>query len=249
MVDQTAKLHNLSQYWEEIIQGGRWLYEKGLIAGGEGNLSLRLPDGNLLVTPSRLCKGKLQHRDAILLSPKGEVLAGEREPSSELLLHLHIYRLRSDVQAIVHAHPPFATGFAAAGLSLSQPLLAEMVMQFHAVPLLPYANPGTPELAEAITPYLEDHDAFLLSNHGVLTVGVDLQSAYLRMEFVEHCAKVVLVTYLLGKRSPIPGKDLLRLRKMWEENRFKPLPGVVKTKKTRTLLQDLFEELITRYLP
>ncbi|HPR62716.1 MAG TPA: class II aldolase/adducin family protein [Thermoanaerobaculia bacterium] len=248
MVNQNEVAINIPNTWDQIISIGRLLYDKGLIVGGEGNISLRLPDGNLLVTPSRICKGRLTVKDSVMLDPMGGQISGDREPSSELLLHLHIYRQRDDVQAIVHAHPPMATGFAAAGESLSDPILAEMYANFRRVPVTPYANPGSLELAEAIAPFLEDHDALLLRNHGVITFGPDLESAYLRMELVEHFARISLVTRTLGRQSPIPGKYLLLLEEDWRKHRHDPLPTVPKRRSARSLLQELFEELVNRYI-
>lgn len=239
---------NIQKYWDQVISIGRLLYEKNLIIGGEGNISMRLEGGDLLVTPSRLCKGRLTVKDFVLLSPTGEQIMGDREPSSELLLHLHIYRQRKDVQAIVHAHPPTATGFAAAGESLNMPILAEMVESFRRIPVTPYANPGSPKLAEAIEPFIEDHDALLLRNHGVLTVAPDLESAYLRMELVEQFARVTMVTRVLNRQSPIPGQYLPELEENWARHRFDPLPTVPKRRSARSLLQELFEELVNRYI-
>jgi len=202
---------------EKLVAVGKALQERGLILGGEGNLSLRLPNGNLLVTPARVSKGHLNTRILLILDPKGNVLEGKLPPSSELLLHLHIYRTRKDVGGIVHAHPPCATGFACAGMSLDMPILAEMLIMLKSVPLVPYANPGSIELVESITPYLEESDAFLLANHGVVAVGPDLETALQRMELVEQFAKVALITYQLGRQNPLPGTNILR--------RICPIPG------------------------
>lgn len=248
MGSQNENVLNITSHWDPIISIGRLLYEKGLIIGGEGNVSIRLPDGNLLVTPSRLCKGKLTSKDFVVLGPTGVQISGDRDPSSELLLHLHIYRQRDDVQAIVHAHPPTATGFAAAGEALSDPILAEMYAMFRRIPVTEYANPGSPELAEAIAPYIEEHDALLLRNHGVITVAPDLESAYLRMELVEQFARITLVTRVLNRQSPIAGRYLPALEEAWRKNRFEPLPTVPKRRSARSMLQELFEELVNRYI-
>ncbi len=241
---------NILKFKEKLVAVGKALRDQGLIIGGEGNISLRLPNGNLLVTPARVCKGKLTSSMLLILDPKGYVLEGTLPPSSELLLHLHIYAQRSDVGGIVHAHPPFATGFSCAGLSLSLPLLAESIITLGDVPLIPFAMPGSIELVETLSPYLKDNDCFLLSNHGVLTVGSDLETALIRMELIEQYAKILLVTYIMGRQSPIPAKYLKNLKELNKEIRFLKAPeeSIPLPKAPRVLLSELFEELIRRYL-
>ena len=242
--------HHIQPFKEKLVAVGKVLRDEGLILGGEGNLSLRLPNDNILVTPARVCKGRLNTRMLLILDPKGNVLEGTLMPSSELLLHLQIYRTRKDVGGIVHAHPPYATGFACAGMSLDIPLLAEMIVMLKGVPLVPYANPGSIELVEVISPYLEDRDAFLLANHGVVAVGPDLETALQRMELVEHFAKVALITYQLGRQNPIPGKNLRELEALHEKYRTLPYPeeNLPYPKMPRIQLAELMEELIRRYL-
>lgn len=241
---------NIIKLKEKIIAVGRSLRDQGLIIGGEGNLSLRLPDGNLLVTPARACKGKLSLSMLLVLDPKGYVIEGNLQPSSELLLHLHIYNQRKDVGGIVHAHPPFATGFSCAGISFSTPLLAESLIMLGRVQNVPFAMPGSIELVEALAPYLEENDCFLLSNHGVLTVGSDIETALMRMELIEQYAKILLITYVLGRQNPIPSKYLESLREMNKEIRFLKAPEemIPLPKAPRVLLYELFDELLRRYL-
>lgn len=242
--------HNLQPFREKLVAVGKALRDEGLILGGEGNLSLRLPNGNILVTPARVSKGHLNTRMLLILDPKGNVVEGSLMPSSELLLHLHVYRTRKDVGGIVHAHPPYATGFACAGMSLDMPILAEMIVMLKGIPLVPYANPGSIELVESISPYLEDRDAFLLANHGVVAVGPDLETALQRMELVEQFAKVALITYQLERQNPIPGKNIRDLEALHEKYRILPYPqeNLPYPKVPRILLSELMEELIRRYL-
>lgn len=237
-------------YKEKLIAVGKSLRDQGLIAGGEGNLSLRLPDGNLLVTPAGVSKGKLKPSMLLVLDNKGYVKEGNMRPSSELLLHLHIYNQRNDVGGIVHAHPPFATGFSCAGISFNFPILAEALIFLGPVVNVPFAMPGSIELVEKLSPYLKDHDCFLLSNHGVLTVGADIETALLRMELIEQYSKILLVTHILGKQSPIPSPYLKNLMDMHKEMRFLKVPeeSIPYPKAPKVLLSELFEELIRRYL-
>jgi L-fuculose-phosphate aldolase len=149
--------------------------------------------------------------DMVVTDLKGNKLNGHRSPSSELAMHLLIYRLRPDINAICHAHPPTATGYAAAGLPLNRAILAELVVSLGCIPVARYGTPGTPELTDAIEPLVQGHDAILMANHGVVTYGPDLLTAFFRMETTEHFARVALVTELLGKQVLLSGKDVEKL--------------------------------------
>jgi len=181
-----------------IVTVCRRLYERGLIAGPDGNVSVRLSADRVLVTPCGLSKGELAEGDLVEVALDGRRLAGDRDPSSEVILHLRMYSRRPDVRAVVHAHPPVATGFAVAGEGLEAPVLPELIAQMGPVPLVPYATPGTSELAEVFEPFIAAHDAFLMANHGALTVGPTLQSAHQRMESLEHAARILLAARQLG---------------------------------------------------
>jgi L-fuculose-phosphate aldolase len=199
------------QHRHDICMVGRWLYEQGFVPATDGNLSVRLSENRILTTPAGTCKGRLDPREAVITDMKGRRLEGRCEPSTELGMHLLIYRLRRDVNAVCHAHPPIATGFAAAGSSLEKPLIAEMVVNLGPVPLAPYAEPGSAELRASLEPFVRQHDAILMANHGVVTYGMDLLTAFRRMECVEHCARITLVTELLGKQSLLSGRDVEKL--------------------------------------
>lgn len=149
--------------------------------------------------------------DMVVTDQKGNKLAGRRSPSSELAMHLLIYKLRPDINAVCHAHPPTATGYAAAGMPLNQAILAELVVSLGCIPVARYGTPGTPELTDAIEPLVQGHDAILMANHGVVTYGPDLLTAFFRMETAEHFARVALVTELLGKQVLLSGKDVEKL--------------------------------------
>ena len=149
--------------------------------------------------------------DLVIVDLHGRKLAGRRNVSSEIGMHLLIYRMRPDVGSVVHAHPPTATGFAASGLALDRPLICELVVGLGCVPLAKYGTPGTSELADALEPLVPQYDAILMANHGVVAYGEDLQSAYMKMETVEHFAQIALVTHLLGKQQPLSGVEIEKL--------------------------------------
>src|SRR6476620_341067 len=199
------------QYRREIVLFGKALHERGYVAAMDGNLSVRLDDRRILATPTSMCKGMMKPSDLVIVDMEGRRLEGRRDVSSEIAMHLLIYRLRPDVQGVVHAHPPTATGFAAAGMALNQPLVCEVVIGLGQIPLAPYGTPGTPELAETLKPLIPDFDAILMANHGVVAYGTDLQSAYMKMETVEHFAQITLVTHLLGKQQPLDVSHLEKL--------------------------------------
>jgi len=180
-----------------VVSCGRRLDLLGFAPATDGNVSARLGD-RVLLTPAGREKGALGPDELLVVGLDGDVLAGAGRPSTEAPMHLACYRKRPDVGGVVHAHPPFATAFAASGLSLDAATTPETVLTVGEVLLVPYATPGTEELAHALEPSLERHDAFLLANHGVLTLGRDVAEALHRMERVEHLAKVTLFARLLG---------------------------------------------------
>ncbi|MEO6445763.1 MAG: class II aldolase/adducin family protein [Gemmatimonadaceae bacterium] len=191
----------------EIVTVCRRLYERGLIAGPDGNVSARIAPDRILVTPSGMSKVDVQADDLIELALDGRQLRGATRASSEVLMHLRIYERRPDVQAVVHAHPPTATGFSVAGESFAACVLPEMIFQVGWVPLVPYATPGTSALADAFEPFLAKHDAFLMANHGATTVGATLTLAHQRMECLEHSARILLTARMLGRVNPLtPGQ-------------------------------------------
>jgi L-fuculose-phosphate aldolase len=179
------------QHRREVCITGRWMYERGFIVATEGNLSVRLDDRHILTTPTCMNKGMLAPEDLVVTDLNGRQVSGTRKVSSELAMHLLFYRMRPGVNAICHAHPPTATGFAVAGCGLDRALLPELIAVGQ-IPLVLYATPGTPELSAAIEPFIPHYDALLLANHGAVTSGRDLLSAFFRMETIEHCAKITL---------------------------------------------------------
>jgi L-fuculose-phosphate aldolase len=195
---------------QEIVRVGRLLYERGLIVAGDGNISARLSDELIVTTPSGACKGMLAPEDMVIVDTDGRP-RGQRRPSTELQLHLAVYRQRPDVQAVVHAHPPTAVTCTLVGVRLDEPLLPEAIVTLGAVPTAPFALSGTPEMDEAIRPLLPDHNAILLSHHGALTLGRDLMQAFHRMEQVEHMAKILFMARQLGGARPLAPELLVQL--------------------------------------
>jgi L-fuculose-phosphate aldolase len=184
---------------EAVARTCRRLWERGLIAGPDGNVSMRHGPDRLLVTPSGLSKVDVTADALLEVDLDGRVLAGAGRASSELAMHLAIYRARADVHAVVHAHPPTATGFAVAGETIPDGVLPEVICQMGAVALVPYFTPGTPDAAAAFAPYIAGHDAFLMANHGATTVGPTLAAAHQRMESLEHAARILLAARQLGR--------------------------------------------------
>jgi L-fuculose-phosphate aldolase len=198
----------------DIVEVGRRMYARGYTASNDGNISVRLGADRLLMTPKSVCKGFMTPDMMCITDLEGRKLQGDRDPSSEMLMHLEVYRQRPDVQAVVHAHPPTATGFAVAGIPLDRAVLAEVLTTLGSIPIAEYATPSTKELPEAVRKYIKAHDGMLLANHGALTVGADLFGAYFKMETIEHFAKISLVARLLGRENLISREEVLRLQEL-----------------------------------
>src|SRR5437868_15112680 len=199
------------QIRRDIVRFGAMLHSLGFIAATDGNISVRLDQDRILVTPTGMSKGMMTPSDLVVVDRNGRKVKGKRQVTSEIGMHLLIYRMRPDVNGIVHAQPRAATGFAAAGMALNQPLVCEVVIGLGLIPLAPYGTPGTPELAKTLEPLIPQYDAILMANHGVVTYGTDLQSAYMKMETVEHFAQIALVTHVLGQQKPLACEDLEKL--------------------------------------
>ncbi|MDE3111228.1 MAG: class II aldolase/adducin family protein, partial [Acidobacteriota bacterium] len=189
------------QHRRDICIVGRWIHDRGFVASTDGNISIRLGPDRILASPTCISKGMMTPDDLVVTNLEGQRISGSRKVSSEIAMHLLIYHLRPDVNAICHAHPPTATGFAAAGMALDKPILCELIVTLGQVPLARYGTPGTRELSDAIEPFVANHDAILMANHGVVTYGPDLLTAFMRMETTEHFAHVALVAELLGTQK------------------------------------------------
>lgn len=195
----------------EIERFCHLIYQKQFVAAQDGNISARLPDGTIMCTPTRCNKGFAHADDMIVIDAKGNKLRGARKPSSEMAMHLLIYDMRPDIQAVVHAHPAHATAYAAAGIPLNKALISEVVLSLGCIPLTEYGTPGTPELTDSLKPFIAHYDALLLANHGVVTYGTDLEDAFNRMDTVEHFAKISMYTRILGQERLLTSEDVEKL--------------------------------------
>lgn len=181
-----------------IVAIGRLMYENRWIAANDGNISARLENNRFLSTPTGVSKGLMSPEDLVVVNEDGKKIDGLREPTSEIAMHMTIYAERRDVNAVVHAHPPYATGFAVAGRALDLAIVPEIIINLGAIPLAEYGTPGTPELSRSLLPYLSAYDAVLLANHGAVTYGSDLSRAFSHMDTLEHVARIAAVAELLG---------------------------------------------------
>jgi L-fuculose-phosphate aldolase len=196
----------------EIVEAGRRLYARGFVAANDGNISARLDDGRIITTPKSVSKGFMTPDMMVVVGPDGVKLSGDREASTELPMHLEIYQQRPDARAVVHAHPPTATGFAVAGIPLTRAVLAEVITTLGSIPIAAYGTPSTAELPEAVRRYIKAHDGMLLANHGAVTCGPDVTSALFKMETIEHFAKISFVARLLGREHLISRDEVERLQ-------------------------------------
>ncbi|MGP0072104.1 MAG: class II aldolase/adducin family protein [Bryobacteraceae bacterium] len=199
------------QHRQDILDVGKLIYQKGWVAANDGNISVRIDERRILCTCTGVSKGMMTPDDVIVCDLEGNKLAGARECTTEIAMHVTIYQMRPDVSAIVHAHPPVATGFAVAGRPLNLALLPEVVVSLGCVPLAEYGLPGTPALTDGMLPYIPNYDAILLGNHGSVCYGADVYKAFFKMEIVEHFARVTLVAELLGGPKVLPKQEVRKL--------------------------------------
>ncbi|MFN9213634.1 MAG: class II aldolase/adducin family protein [Gemmatimonadota bacterium] len=195
-----------------VVAVCRRLAERGLVAGMDGNVSVRLDARRILCTPSGASTGELRPADLVVVDAAGTPRRGERGvPSSELDLHLRAYARRPEVRAVVHGHPPVATGWAVAGRDFMAPVLPEVILLMGRVPLVPFAVPGTPAVADAFEPFFPHHDVFLMAHHGALALGSTLTRAHQRMESLEHAARILETAARLGPVHALPADVVARL--------------------------------------
>lgn len=205
---------------QEIVQIGRMMYDKGLLSGFEGNLSVRLSGDRILSTPSALHKGLLRPEQLLIVDMEGHVIGYQTEarrglrPTSELPMHLEAYHRRPDVMAVVHAHPPITVALSIAGIPMDTPLLPEVIVLLGMIPMAPYTLSSSDEGAIAIRELIQRHDAIILQRHGTITVGSSLTQAFMRLETVEQNARIHYMLAQLGAGGPLEGNDLRKLLQM-----------------------------------
>jgi L-fuculose-phosphate aldolase len=206
---------------EEIVLICRRAYERGLIMSNDGNVSVRLDERRILITPSGLNKGFLSPENVVAVELDNIAPEGKLPPSTETLMHVRAYESRADVRAVIHAHPPYCTGMSIAGICLKTEILPEAVLTLGKIPTVPYALPGTEALADSINPDINKYDAVILDHHGVLIVGPDLTHAYDILERVEHVAKVQFIAEQLGGAKELPDCEISKLEKLARKRGFR----------------------------
>jgi L-fuculose-phosphate aldolase len=199
------------EYRQDIIEVGRLVYEKGWVAANDGNITVRMSDDRYLATPTGVSKGMMHPDDLIIVDGDGNKIQGRKNQTSEFAMHLTVYNLRPDIGGVVHAHPPVATGYAAAGKALNLALLPEVIIGLGCVPLADYGLPGTDELTKPMLPLIPKYDALMMGNHGAVCYGEDIWKAFFRMETVEHFARIALVAELLGGAKVLPRSEVDKL--------------------------------------
>jgi len=199
---------------EQIIEFGRRLYNRNMIAGCDGNLSIRLDNGNVLITATSVPKGFLTREMIVEIDMDGKIVGGSAKPSSEYRMHLFVYRNRPEINACCHAHPVFTTAYAVSGRQIPHDVLPETVLTVGKIAHTRYAPPGTEAVGKSLKESIRHHNAFVLANHGVLTIGDNLLTAYNRMETVEHLAKIIYIAERMGTVRKLDENELKRLENL-----------------------------------
>lgn len=232
---------------KQIVEVGHKLWDKGFVAANDGNITIRLNDKEILTTPTGISKKALTVEMIIKVDMKGKPVVhnANYRPSSEAKMHIEVYNQRPDINAIVHSHPPFCTSFAVAGIPLDKFILPEAILTIGAVPVTPYGLPSTMEIPDSIRPYIKNTDAVLLANHGALTMGSDITTAYFKTETLEHSAHILFRSMQLGNVNVISDSEVGRLMDLREKLN---IPGkIIKTEKDPvTEVSDALIEEITR---
>lgn len=200
--------------WEarrKIVSFGKLLHAEGLAVAKDGNISVRIKPDKIVITPRDYSLATLSDSHMAHVDLEGKVFDSNLKPSSELPMHLEIYRQRQDVSAVIHAHPPYTTAFTLVGANFSQPVLPEVYVIFGDIPIAPYATPSTNEIAPFLRELIKNHDVIVLDHHGAVTVGESLKDAYCRMEKLEHAAKTLFIAHQLGKVKPLSADALKKL--------------------------------------
>lgn len=202
-----------------IVDIGKRIWTRGYVAANDGNITVRISKNEILTTPTGVSKGFMSPDMIIKIDMDGNVITRNTgyKPSSEIKMHLEVYKERSDINGVIHAHPPYCTSFAVAGIPLNRCVLPEAIITLGAVPIVPYGTPSTREIPESIKPFIKNSDAILLANHGALTLGTDLLTAYYRMETLEHSAHIIFLAIQLGNVNILPEGEVKKLMDVREK--------------------------------
>jgi len=200
-----------------IVEVGKRMYSRGFVASNDGNISAKIDSDRVLITPTGVSKGYLDTDMIITVDMKGNVISGDLKPSSEVFMHLQVYKDRPDVLSVCHSHPPYATGYAVAGIPLDKCVLPEVIITLGNIPLVEYGTPGTDEFYKPVVPLLKDYDAFLLANHGALSVGKSVLDAYHKMETLEHFAHIAFVAQQVGTPNILNAEQVKKLTSQREK--------------------------------
>jgi L-fuculose-phosphate aldolase len=199
------------KYKKKICEIGKRVYDKGLVAANDGNISVRISDNEFLITPTGVSKGFMTPDMIIKVDGEGTVLEGDYQPTSEMKMHLLVYKERPDIDAIIHVHPPYATAFAIAGIPLDQAIMPESVVYLGTIPVAEYGTPSTNEVPDAVKRHVYHHQGVLLENHGALTWGKDLDHAYFLMECLEFTAKINWISKQLNGDRELSKENVAQL--------------------------------------
>jgi len=205
-----------SQARKLIVEIGKLLYDRSYVVASDGNVSIRLSEDRVLATPTMMCKGRMTEADLAITDMDGKALT-DKKASSELAMHLLVYKMRPDIKAVCHAHPPNGTAFAVAGLAIDKPILSEVILTLGCVPLTDYGTPSTDELTEAMKPFVQHHNALLMANHGAVAYGENLWQAFDRLETLEHTAKIAILAKALGGANDLPQEAIGKLIEIREK--------------------------------
>ena len=217
MSDKNGTYPSDDEARKTILEVGKRMYDKGFVASNDGNITCKVSDDIIWTTPTGVSKGFMTDDMLIKMKLDGEVIEGSRKPSSEVKMHLRIYKENPELMAVVHAHPLIATCFSIAGIPLDDRILAEGVVQLGVVPCAPFAMPGSDEVPDSVAPYCKDYNGVLLGNHGAVTWGTDLMHAYYRLETLEYYAKVILINrFVIGKSNRFSDAQVDELIKIRE---------------------------------
>lgn len=224
----------------QLVKYSNKVYKKEFVAATDGNLSIRLDEERIAITKSGICKGDVTENDIVVVDSRGNKIEGNGNPSSELKIHLLAYNSRTDINAVVHCHPVYATAFATAGFDLTDPVFPEVILTIGPIPLCNYATPSTDGLPNSMKPYINNSWAMLLQNHGAVTFGESIQSAFNRMEKLEHAAKTIFISKLLGGETKLSSENVEMLHSIAEPTYgIKPLSKTFEQKKSKLNFESL----------